>query len=189
VGRRSAAAAAELSQPGREQPLARQRVRTRSDQQPRPRDRGEWNADLELWVVATAGPFIGVSPAPVEHVFPLRMGFQVAGSKSGGAILALQDQVTGRPTVARRHRPGFLQGLQKIPAEKRIVSWPFRCRRSGPVKLAASASTRYGRLGPARIGAPVPSIASDLGKPRDDPDGDRDRLDPHAHRRQLRPAE
>jgi len=49
------------------------------DQQARAGGRREWNRSLQFGIIAPAGAFIGIGPAAIEHVFALRVRFQIAG--------------------------------------------------------------------------------------------------------------
>ena len=67
-----------------------------ADQEARAGRRRERNRALQLRIIAAAGALIGIGPAAVEHVFALRMRFQIAGhdaddpvrrsSQSGAAV-------------------------------------------------------------------------------------------------------
>ncbi|MET3156970.1 hypothetical protein ABIF34_003995 [Bradyrhizobium japonicum] len=121
VHRGSLADPAQRHQPARQCLHDALAVDTVADQQPRPGRRGEGNRDLELGIVAPAGPLVGVSPAAVEDVFALRMRFQIAGHDADNAAVDLGDQMPGSPSGADRGRTRFLDGGEKRVRDERVI--------------------------------------------------------------------
>ena len=81
-----------------------------TDQQPRTCRRREGHRDLQFWIVASAGALIGIGPTAVEHVFALRVRFQVAGHDAGDATVDLGHEMPRPPAGADRGRTRFLNG-------------------------------------------------------------------------------
>ena len=90
-------------------------------QQARPRHRREGNGNLELRVVAAAGPLERLGPAVIEDVFAVGMALEIhrRGAENGaGAVL--EDDVPGEPAGFRRARAALLQGREKGVADERV---------------------------------------------------------------------
>ena len=71
-----------------------------ADQEARAGGRGEGNRGLQLRVIAAAGPFIGIGPTAVEHVFALRVRFQIAGHDAGDRAIEFCHEVARPPAGA-----------------------------------------------------------------------------------------
>ncbi len=97
-------------------------MRARLDQEPASGRRRERHRDLELWIIAAAGALVGLGPAAVEHVFPARVAFDVAGR--GGerrAVGGFDDEVLRLPAGSAADRAGLLQCRQEIMRYERVI--------------------------------------------------------------------
>ena len=92
-----------------------------ADQQARPGRRREGNRGLQFRIIAAAGALIGVGPAAVEHVFALRVRFQIAGHDAGDGAVELGHEVARPPAGSRAGRTGRFRGREKCMRNEGVI--------------------------------------------------------------------
>lgn len=95
---------------GREQPLQPFVLA----QQARTGDRGEGHPYQQLRVVADTGPLAGVGPAPVEHVFAVRVRLHIGRQRRAQPPLRIAQHAMSRaPAGSGRHAVAVFQRGQE----------------------------------------------------------------------------
>ena len=110
-------------------------VRTIGDKQAAAGDRRERDAHLQLGVIASAGPLIGVRPGVVENIFALAVGFHIAWGNAGQTAVDLVEQqmMAKPPGVAHGGKRG-LEGVKKSVVDQRVVRTPQKNGHSGSIR-------------------------------------------------------
>src|SRR5262245_15762995 len=94
----------------------------RNSDQPRPGYRCEWDGDLDLWIVISAGALKGFGPTMVEDVFAARMAFHVARRRAQeSACCAFRQHMAWLPASSSPDRPRLLKRGQKLMCDEWIV--------------------------------------------------------------------
>ena len=96
----------------------RSRVDALADQQARAGRRRKGNRGLQFRIIASAGAFIGIGPAAVEHVFALRVGFQIAGHNAGDRAVEPGQADGAVPSRSARRPIRMLPRLRKMRAKQ-----------------------------------------------------------------------
>jgi hypothetical protein len=141
-----------------------------TDQQPRTGRGRKGHRGLKFWIIASTGALIGIRPAAVEHVFALRMRFQIAGHDAGDLAIEPCQQMSWSPTGAGAGRAGGLGGCEKCVGNEgvigRLAETALRpvCRQR--VKVFEAVRIRL------RIGAGVPFRSLDVAGGGDGFEGD-----------------
>ena len=169
VNRRRVGGAAERDQTARQGVADAVGIDAVADQQARSGGRREGNRGLQFRIIAAARALIGIGPAAVEHVFALRVRFQVAGHDAGDGAVEPGQQVPRSPAGARAGRSGGLQGREKGMRNKRVIAKFLICganplRNRGEARV--SRPSRAAGIG-LRIGAGIPVLSRNLADGRD----------------------
>src|SRR5215207_6130803 len=142
---RGAGPGAQGSKPGDQVPARVVRARSVGHEETRAADGCERHRHLELRVVAAARAAIGLRPRVVEHVFALRVGFEVArGRGEEPPRLVLHEDMDRRPTRGTPYASRVLKSRKKGIRNERVE------------RIVVPAD--------AWVGARVPGSGGDLGK-------------------------
>ena len=76
----------------------------------------ERNRNLQLWIIVAAGPFPGVGPAMIEHIFALAMRLEIGGRRSRDAARPLHQHRKRSPAASFADTARFFQQRQKCVA-------------------------------------------------------------------------
>ena len=123
-----------------------------ADQQPRAGRRREGNRGLQLRIIAAAGALIGVRPAAVEHVFALRVRFQIAGHDAGDRAVELGHEMPRAPAGARRRPSRKLRRRQKRRGKRRGYSAVLNSAQESPAAPDEASVSRSSRLSDPAVG-------------------------------------